>query len=143
MKPERTAQLPPFYTHGIGSLPRPQMVRDLLAARTDLAPDRFRQVLDDCVRFAIRMQEQVGLDVVGDGEWRRSQYIREFLDRVGGFERCRRFNHQGETKLTEVVVRRFDVPASFAPLFAIAVTVPTTFLLSRRLLRGKVPSRRA
>ena len=45
--------------------------------------------------------------------------------------------------VTEVVVRRFDVPASFAPLFAIAVTVPTTFLLSRRLLRGKVPSRRA
>src|SRR6185436_2957470 len=26
--------------------------------------------------------------------------------RVGGFERCRKFTHQGETKLTEVVVRR-------------------------------------
>ena len=68
--------------------------------------ERFRQVLDDLVLFAIRLQEQVGLDVISDGEWRRSQYIREFLDRVGGFERCRRFTHQGETKLTEVVVRR-------------------------------------
>src|SRR5205814_7329067 len=38
--------------------------------------------------------------------WRRSQYIREFLTRVGGFERCRRFTHQNETKYTEVVVKR-------------------------------------
>jgi 5-methyltetrahydropteroyltriglutamate--homocysteine methyltransferase len=65
-------------------------------------------VLDDLVRFAIRLQEEAGLDVVSDGEWRRSQYIREFLQRVGGFERCRRFVHQGETKLTEVVVRRME-----------------------------------
>ena len=60
------------------------------------------------VLFAIRLQEQAGLDVVSDGEWRRSHYIREFLDRVGGFERCRKFTHQGETKLTEVVVRRMS-----------------------------------
>jgi 5-methyltetrahydropteroyltriglutamate--homocysteine methyltransferase len=68
-------------------------------------PQRFRRILDDLVRFAIRLQEQAGLDVVSDGEWRRTQYIREFLTRVGGFERCRRFAHQGETKTTEVVVR--------------------------------------
>src|SRR5262245_7681038 len=28
--------LPPFYTHGIGSLPRPQVVRDLLAMRQEM-----------------------------------------------------------------------------------------------------------
>lgn len=115
MKTARTTQLPPFYTHGIGSLPRPQMVRDLLAQRGQLAPDRFRRALDGCVVFAIRLQEQAGLDVVSDGEWRRSQYIREFLDRVGGFERCRRFSHQGETKFTEVVVRRMSAGE---PVFA-------------------------
>src|SRR5947208_2416561 len=115
MKTARTSQLPPFYTHGIGSLPRPQVVRDLLAQRETLPPDRFGHVLDDFVRFAIRLQEQAGLDVVGDGEWRRAQYIREFLLRVGGFERCRRYNHQGETKLTEVVVRRMAVAE---PVFA-------------------------
>ncbi|MCE9534250.1 MAG: cobalamin-independent methionine synthase II family protein [Planctomycetes bacterium] len=106
MKTARTRQLPPFYTQGIGSLPRPQVVRDLLAKRRDMPPETFAKTLDDLVIFAIRLQEQAGLDVVSDGEWRRSQYIREFLDRVGGFERCRRFTHQGETKLTEVVVRR-------------------------------------
>lgn len=105
MKTARTAQLPAFYTHGIGSLPRPQVVRDLLAQRHEMSPERFQQMLDDLVRFAIRCQEQVGLDVVSDGEWRRTQYIREFLTRVGGFERCRRFSHQGETKFTDVVVR--------------------------------------
>ena len=98
--------MPPLYTPGIGSLPRTQVVRYLLARREQIPGDEFRRTLDDLVRFAIRLQEQAGLDVVSDGEWRRSQYIREFLTRVGGFERCRKFTHQGETKLTEVVVRR-------------------------------------
>jgi 5-methyltetrahydropteroyltriglutamate--homocysteine methyltransferase len=115
MRTAWTLQLPLFYTHGIGSLPRPQVVRDLLARRQELAPERFQQVLDDLVLFAIRLQEQAGLDVVSDGEWRRSQYIREFLSRVGGFERCRRFTHQGETKYTEVVVRRMTATE---PVFA-------------------------
>ena len=99
MRTTRTAALPPFYTQPIGSLPRPKVVLDLLGRRDQAA-------MDDAVRFAIRLQEKAGLDVVSDGEWRRTQYIREFLDRVGGFERCRRFEHQGETKFTEVVVRR-------------------------------------
>jgi 5-methyltetrahydropteroyltriglutamate--homocysteine methyltransferase len=115
MKTPRTRALPPFWTHGIGSLPRPQVVRDLLARRDELPDAKFRHTLDDLVRFAIRLQEQAGLDVVSDGEWRRTQYIREFLTRVGGFERCRRYQHQGETKLTEVVVRRMQAAG---PVFA-------------------------
>jgi len=115
VKTARTAALPPFYTQGIGSLPRPQVVRDLLARRDKLPTDRYRRALDDFVLFAIRLQEQAGLDVVTDGEWRRTQYVREFLLRVGGFERCRRYNHQGEAKLTEVVVRRMG---ACEPVFA-------------------------
>jgi methionine synthase II (cobalamin-independent) len=115
MKTPRTASLPLFYTHGIGSLPRPLVVRDLLARRHELPVGQCRRALDDLVLFAIRLQEQAGLDVVGDGEWRRAQYIREFLLRVGGFERCRRYGHQGETKLTEVVVRRMEARE---PVFA-------------------------
>lgn len=114
MKTPRISQLPPFLTHGIGSLPRPLAVRQLLARQSQLPLDFFRRSLDDSVRFAIRLQELAGLDVVSDGEWRRSQYIREFLTRIGGFERCRKYSHQGETKLTEVVVRR--MPAA-APVF--------------------------
>jgi 5-methyltetrahydropteroyltriglutamate--homocysteine methyltransferase len=91
------------------------MVRDLLARRGELAPDRFSGLLDDAVRFAIHLQEMAGMDVVSDGEWRRVQYIREFLLRVGGFEKVRKYEHQGETKLTEAVVRRMqDGPPVFA-----------------------------
>jgi 5-methyltetrahydropteroyltriglutamate--homocysteine methyltransferase len=115
VKTPRTAQLPLFFTQGIGSLPRPQVVRDLLARRHELSPEVFQRVLDDFVRFAIRLQEHAGLDVISDGEWRRSQYIREFLTRVGGFERCRPYTHQGEAKVTEVVVRRL---VAAEPVFA-------------------------
>jgi len=107
--------LPSFHTHVIGSLPRPKVVRDLLAKRDQMPPEQFRRTLDDMVIFAIRLQEQVGLDVVSDGEWRRKHYIGEFLSRVGGFERYRRYEHQGETKYTDVVVRRM---AAAEPVFA-------------------------
>jgi 5-methyltetrahydropteroyltriglutamate--homocysteine methyltransferase len=98
----------------IGSLPRPKLVLDLLARRGELPPDRFARVMDEMVVFAIRLQEQAGIDVVSDGEWRRKHYIGEFLQRVGGFERVRRFEHQGETKLTDVVVRKM---AASEPVF--------------------------
>lgn len=108
MKTQRTAQLPLFYTHGIGSLPRPQAVRDLLARRHKLPGAEFDKAMDDMVRFAIRLQEQAGLDVITDGEWRRVQYVDEFLDRVGGFEQVDRYEHQGEVKMRRVAVRRMQ-----------------------------------
>lgn len=115
MKTDRTSKLPPFFTQVIGSLPRPQVVRDLLAKRGEIPHDRFYRTLDDFVVFAIRLQEQVGLDVISDGEWRRTHYIGEFLERVGGFEQCRKYEHQGETKLTDVVVQRMTADE---PVFA-------------------------
>ena len=82
MRTPRTSQLPPLATQVIGSLPRPKVVRDLLARRQEIPPARFKRVLDDMVVFAIRLQEELGLDVISDGEWRRTQYIREFLNRA-------------------------------------------------------------
>ncbi len=108
MKTKRTAKLPPFYTQVIGSLPRPQLVRDHLARKDEMDPKRYQAVLDDLVRFAIRLQENAGLDVVSDGEWRRRHYVGEFLKQIGGFEAVRPFQHQGETKYHDVVVRRIE-----------------------------------
>ncbi|HJN09276.1 MAG TPA: cobalamin-independent methionine synthase II family protein [Pirellulaceae bacterium] len=105
MRTDRTSKLPLFFTQVIGSLPRPQVVRNFLTKRGQLPADDFQRTLDDFVVFAIRLQEQIGLDVISDGEWRRTHYIGEFLSRVGGFERCRKYEHQGETKVTDVVVR--------------------------------------
>ncbi len=106
MKTTRTAGLPRFYTHGIGSLPRPQAVLALIEARGTLPAEEFQRRMDDMVVFAIRLQEQAGMDVVSDGEWRRTHYIGEFLDRVGGFENVREFMHQGTKKREQVIVRR-------------------------------------
>jgi len=109
---DRTSQLPPFFTQVIGSLPRPKVVQDLLAQRATIPEPRFKQLLDEMVVFAIRLQEQAGIDVISDGEWRRTHYIGEFLSRIGGFEKCRRFEHQGEIKYTDVVVRRITASES-------------------------------
>jgi len=98
-----------LYPQVIGSLPRPLVVRELLSKRHEISADRFQGVMDEMVMFAIRLQEQAGIDCVSDGEWRRTQYIREFFDRIGGFECCRRYKHQGEVKTTEVVVRPLAV----------------------------------
>src|SRR5262245_49603900 len=104
MKTDRTRKLPAFFTQVIGSLPRPKLLLDLLARPGTMPADRYAKTMDEMVVFAIRLQEQAGLDVVSDGEWRRTHYVGEFLTRVGGFERIRKFEHQGETKLTDVVV---------------------------------------
>src|SRR5213078_550134 len=80
--------LPPFATGVVGSLPRPQYVKDLLAAgsRTGVADAGWRRRMDDAVRFAIGMQEQAGIDVISDGEWRRETYVDVVAEIMTGFE---------------------------------------------------------
>src|SRR5262245_16573108 len=106
MKTSRTKKLPLFYTHVIGSLPRPKMVRSLLDRKDQMDPKEYQANLDDVVRFAIRLQELAGLDVVSDGEWRRRHYVGEFLKRIGGFEKIRPFEHAGEKKMHDVVTTK-------------------------------------
>jgi len=43
-------------------------VLELLARRSAMEPARFQAAMDDAVRFAIRLQEIAGMDVVSDGE---------------------------------------------------------------------------
>ena len=52
---------PPFYTHVIGSLPHPQAVRDLLARRAQMPPERFMAALDDMVRVPLLRPGQAGI----------------------------------------------------------------------------------
>src|SRR6476646_5156145 len=63
-----TRQLPPFPTTVVGSMPRPQYVKDLLAAgsRTGTSDEAWKRRMDDAVRYVIGMQEQAGIDVVSD-----------------------------------------------------------------------------
>ena len=76
-----------FETYVVGSLPRPQWVRELIEDRKSGAvswADADR-LLDAAVPSAIAMQERAGVDYVSDGEWRRESYVKVFADAVGGF----------------------------------------------------------
>jgi len=77
-----------FPTSVVGSMPRPQFVRDLLRpeTRSALGEEEFRRRLDAAVAFVIMMQEGAGLDVISDGEWRRLSYIGIIADICDGFE---------------------------------------------------------
>ena len=108
MRTDKTRRLPEFFTQVIGSLPRPKLVLDLHARRSQMPEKRFNAVLDEMVIFAIRLQEEAGLDVISDGEWRRIHYTGEFLDRIGGFENVRPFEHAGEKKFHQVVTGRMQ-----------------------------------
>ncbi len=97
-----------FPTSVVGSLPRPQFVRDLLRPETRraLGEEEFERRLDAAVAFAVAMQESAGLDIISDGEWRRLSYIGVIADICGGFE----VSYRGEQPWT-VVTQRIAVRA--------------------------------
>ncbi len=81
-----SAPLPLFPTTVVGSMPRPQYIKDLLAAgsRTGTSDAGWRRRMDDAVRYVIGMQEQAGIDIVSDGEWRRESYVDVVAETMSG-----------------------------------------------------------
>src|SRR5919198_4046398 len=92
-----------FPTTVVGSMPRPQFVRDLLRPETRqaLGAGEFSRRLDIAVAYVIAMQEAAGLDVISDGEWRRLSYIGVIADLCDGFE----VGYRGQQPWTVVVGR--------------------------------------
>jgi 5-methyltetrahydropteroyltriglutamate--homocysteine methyltransferase len=79
---ERSGTL--FPTAVVGSLPRPQYVREIVV--DGWHHDGWEQRLDTGVAFAVAVQEAAGVDVLTDGEWRRASYIGVIADLCHGFE---------------------------------------------------------
>jgi 5-methyltetrahydropteroyltriglutamate--homocysteine methyltransferase len=67
----------PLTTTSVGSFPRPTWLahtqRNQLTFRLD--GDALREAMDDAMALAIREQEQLGLDILTDGEMRRTTFI--------------------------------------------------------------------
>ena len=78
---------PLFRADHIGSLLRPprlkQAFKDHGAGRID--DTAFTRIQDDCIRDVVRLQEESGLEVVTDGEFRRGSYWARFVARTDGF----------------------------------------------------------
>jgi 5-methyltetrahydropteroyltriglutamate--homocysteine methyltransferase len=77
---------PPFRADHVGSLLRPPPLRQAFKrhASREIADDEFARIQDECIRDAVRMQEEIGLEVVTDGEFRRGSYWGRFVERTAG-----------------------------------------------------------
>ena len=80
--------MPPFRAEHVGSLLRPP---ELLRVRADHAAGRItraalRHIEDAAVGQAVRMQEDIGLQGVTDGEFRRIDWLMDFKLGIGGVE---------------------------------------------------------
>ena len=78
---------PPFRADHVGSLLRPSALRQAFRAHGSgqLNDAEFARIQDECIRDAVRKQEELGLQVVTDGEFRRGSYWGRFVERVEGF----------------------------------------------------------
>ncbi|MFI5351412.1 MAG: 5-methyltetrahydropteroyltriglutamate--homocysteine S-methyltransferase [Candidatus Binatales bacterium] len=104
---------PPFRSDHVGSLLRPQAV---LAAREHreaglITAAELRQVEDEAIRSAVKMQEEIGLQGITDGEYRRGSWHMDFLYQIGGVTRVKdqlkvRFhNAKGDLEFTPAALR--------------------------------------
>ena len=79
---------PPFRADHVGSFLRPDRLR---AAREKFAAGslpaaELHAIEDECIREVVRAQEDVGLKGVTDGEFRRTFFHVDFLERLHGVE---------------------------------------------------------
>lgn len=86
-KPTTTPTLPARHDH-VGSFLRPAF---LLTARNEFAAGRIdaaalRKEEDRAIREVVRFQQEVGLKSITDGEYRRSYFHIDFLDKLDGVE---------------------------------------------------------
>jgi 5-methyltetrahydropteroyltriglutamate--homocysteine methyltransferase len=77
----------PFHADHIGSLLRPAELREARAAFDEgrLAAAALHAIEDRCIRAAVKLQEDIGLKSITDGEFRRIVYFGHFPDAVSGF----------------------------------------------------------
>jgi len=86
MSPSQGTGKPFFRADQVGSLLRPQR---LLAVRAQwktggMSRAQLREIEDECIGEAVKLQEGTGLQVVTDGEFRRENWWVDFIERIDG-----------------------------------------------------------
>jgi 5-methyltetrahydropteroyltriglutamate--homocysteine methyltransferase len=112
---ERTT--PPFRADHVGSLLRPASLLDTRErfARGEVTAEELRAVEDDAIRDVVQLQEQVGLKLATDGEFRRESWNMDFLFALGGVSRDEQdrqidWHRRGETLHAEFPAVKVDGP---------------------------------
>ena len=84
---------PPFRADHVGSFLRPARLREAREkfAANALSAAGLRAIEDECIREVVKRQEDVGLKGITDGEFRRTYFHIDFLERLAGVE-----THYGE-----------------------------------------------
>ena len=79
---------PPFRADHVGSLLRPPALRQAFRrhAAKEIGDEEFARVQDRSISDVVALQQDVGLQVVTDGEFRRGSYWGRFVERTHGFE---------------------------------------------------------
>ncbi|MBZ5632192.1 MAG: 5-methyltetrahydropteroyltriglutamate--homocysteine S-methyltransferase [Acidobacteriia bacterium] len=79
---------PPFRADHVGSLLRPQFLKDARAQREagEISAEQLQEVEDRAIREVIAKQESAGLQGITDGEFRRSFSHLDFLEQLDGVE---------------------------------------------------------
>ncbi len=79
---------PPFRADHVGSLLRPQVLKDARAQRErgEITEQQLKEIEDRAIREVIARQEGAGLQGITDGEFRRSFWHLDFLEQLDGVE---------------------------------------------------------
>src|SRR5437763_16878452 len=87
MEPKALDNLASIRTDVVGSLLRPDHLKQAYAEREQktINDDELRRSEDEAIREAVRLQEEAGLDVITDGEYRRLNFQDSFAAAVSGF----------------------------------------------------------
>ena len=86
------AALPLFPTTIAGSLPKPSWLAEpnKLWAPWRSEGDELEEAKADAILLALKLQEDAGIDIVGDGEQARQHFVHGFLEAVDGIDFNRR-----------------------------------------------------
>ncbi|HEX4043807.1 MAG TPA: hypothetical protein VHY10_19080 [Xanthobacteraceae bacterium] len=108
-----TPALATIRTDVVGSLLRPPAVKEARIAFDEgrVTGQALRAIEDEAVRTAVRLQEDVGLDVVTDGEMRRLNFQDSFGAAVEGYDAGRSALKVYEERVAGASPgRRWDIP---------------------------------
>ena len=77
---------PPFRADHVGSFLRPKYLLDARErkARGEITAAELRKVEDQAIAEIVKFQEDVGLQAITDGEFRRTYFHIDFLEQLGG-----------------------------------------------------------